>query len=234
MGKIAKLKIFYRALRIYLAKKECPRFRDCLLLAKLQNQQPVGADRVLEYPWLVKNFDLKSGRVLDVGTTNPKLLSALLPKNIKLWGINSSAISSLSVKMVQGDIRKTKFPDNFFDAVICISTLEHIGVAGRYGSDHDSQGDTRAMKEISRILKKGGMLFLTVPYGVKDVLPVNKLYNRQRMKKLLTGYEAIDEEYRKYTPSCKLWLPVTQKEAAKTDMISDRWYAIYFLKARKK
>ena len=67
-------------------------------------------------------------------------------------------------------IRKTDYPDNYFDAISCISTLEHIGVAGRYGSDDDPEGDAKTMHEIKRILKPGGILLTSLPYGAKDVV----------------------------------------------------------------
>ena len=50
-----------------------------------------------------------------------------------------------------GDILCTNFPDNFFDMVICNHVLEHI----KY--------DKTALREIHRILKKGGLAILMVP-----------------------------------------------------------------------
>jgi SAM-dependent methyltransferase len=56
-----------------------------------------------------------------------------------------------SAKVVRGDIGCLPFPDASFDAVIVAEVLEHI------------PDDVRAMAEITRILKPGGRLAVTVP-----------------------------------------------------------------------
>lgn len=51
------------------------------------------------------------------------------------------------------DITKTDFPDNSFDAIICSHVLEHI------------PADVTAMRELKRILRKGGWAIIMVPIG---------------------------------------------------------------------
>ena len=55
---------------------------------------------------------------------------------------------SAKYEIIIGDITKTKFNDNEFDAVLTLSLMEHL-------SDLDG-----AMKELSRIIKKDGYLFI--------------------------------------------------------------------------
>lgn len=55
------------------------------------------------------------------------------------------------------DITNTSFPDNFFDYIFCIHVLEHI------------PDDIKAMKEMFRILKPGGVAYLSVPLQKKFV-----------------------------------------------------------------
>jgi SAM-dependent methyltransferase len=219
----------------YLEKTECQTFSDCKLLAKVLYQQPPNSDRNLEYPWLLENIKISSGRILDVGSTASDLLYDFLPKTIEINSIdlNSKPIKNEAVKFSVGDIRQTAYADNYFDIVSCISTLEHIGVTGRYGSDYDEQGDLKAVMEMARILKPSGTLLVTVPYGSKDVLPLNKLYNKERIAGLFKGFSSVEVEYKKYFSRFQLWLSTTEAEAAKTDMINDLWYAIAFIKAKK-
>jgi hypothetical protein len=49
------------------------------------------------------------------------------------------------------DARMTGFQNEVFDQVICISTIEHIGI----GNNGDESGDVKSIKEILRVLKKG-------------------------------------------------------------------------------
>ncbi len=76
-----------------------------------------------------------------------------------------------------------------FDAAISISSIEHDGL-GRYGDPIDPDGDLRAMKEIRRLLKPDGRLYLSVPVG-RDVVVWNahRIYGPIRMPMLLEGWE---------------------------------------------
>lgn len=53
------------------------------------------------------------------------------------------------------DIRNLEFEDNFFDRVFCICVIEHI----------EPENQEKAIKELVRVLKPGGILSLTFDYG---------------------------------------------------------------------
>lgn len=228
--------LYFRALKTYFLQDECTRFRDCLLLWKLKYQQPPGSDRYIEYPWAIKELGkLKSGKVLDVGSSSTVMWANFFPDQFSFYGVDINTVSpNKKVKFYQSDIRNTPFRSNFFDAVICVSTLEHIGVVGRYHSNDDPLGDKKAMEEITRITKKGGRLFLTIPFGRADVLPINKLYTRSRLLPMLSGWKIITQEYFKFNTQFGYWIPVSADVAETTDMLTDRWYAIALIVAQKK
>jgi len=54
-------------------------------------------------------------------------------------------------RIVQGDVQYLPYADNTFDIVVALDVFEHI------------KEDVASMKEIARILKKGGKLILNVP-----------------------------------------------------------------------
>ncbi|HEY6756167.1 MAG TPA: DUF268 domain-containing protein, partial [Nitrososphaera sp.] len=70
-----------------------------------------------------------------------------------------------------------------FSQVICISTIEHIGI-GIDGGYDDNDGDIMTLKEILRILKKGGSAIITVPYGKVKKLD-HRVYDRQGLSRLV-------------------------------------------------
>ncbi|MCK5320170.1 DUF268 domain-containing protein [Candidatus Parcubacteria bacterium] len=232
---IKKISIFLITVNNYLKQNECEKYKDCVLLNKLKSRQPPCADRNLEYPWMIKNINITKGELLDVGSTACDLLYELLPETIEINGINlnKQTAKNNKIKLSQGDIRNTGYQNDYFDCITCISTLEHIGVSGRYNSDNDHDGDIKAMQEMKRILKPGGILLVTVPYGTKDVLPINKLYNKNRIEKLFNGYDIVEQKFSKFNQKFNLWLETREEEAAKTNMLKDRWYAIAFIKAKK-
>lgn len=64
-----------------------------------------------------------------------------------------------------GDITKLNFPDNSFDKIVCTEVLEHI-------NDHE-----KAVSELFRVLKPGGVMAITVPNKNYPFLwdPFNKI-----------------------------------------------------------
>jgi len=231
---INKIVYYFVVFKIYLTGEECEKFKDCLLLAKLRSRQPP-SDRYIEYPWLLENLNLTQGKLLDIGSTIGDLLYETLPREVEIncLNLNSKEFKNKQIKFKQGDIRKTDYPDNYFDLISCVSTLEHIGVRGRYHSDNDSAGDIKAMREMKRILRPGGNLLITTPYGAKDILPINKLYNKTRIADLFSGLEIVSQEFIKFNKNWHVWLKTTETDAAQTDMLKDGWYALCLIKARK-
>ena len=85
------------------------------------------------------------------------------------------------ITLTQANIYHLPFPDNYFHAVILSEILEHI------------EDDERAMKEIFRVLKPGGIAVMTVPNANYPFLwdPINKtletFFNRKIRKGPLAG-----------------------------------------------
>ena len=72
------------------------------------------------------------------------------------------------LETVVADARELPFPDESFDQVLLVSTLEHIGADNdRYGSqgEPDDAGRAASLRELRRILRPGGSLLVTVPLG---------------------------------------------------------------------
>lgn len=217
----------FQVLNSQLKQNECQAVKDNMLLWKLRNRAPKYFDRDLEYPWVLRNIEMKSGKLLDIGSSVGQMLRDLLPKEIDISILNINTMKNVEgVSQIEGDIRGTDLKSNLFDCITCISTLEHIGVEGRYGVKKDEYGDMKAMKEMYRLLKPGGKLILTVPYGAKDVLPINRLYNKERMSELFKGYKLKKEEYLKFNAKYHLWLTVDESEAATTEWLKERWYSL--------
>ena len=67
--------------------------------------------------------------------------------------------------VLRGDVLSVDIPANTFDAIVCISSIEHIGL-GRYAQDPiDPEGDRHCAERIGRWLKPGGWFYADVPYG---------------------------------------------------------------------
>jgi SAM-dependent methyltransferase len=101
------------------------------------------------------------------------------------------------VEFRQGDFLKLELPRDYFDLAINCSSVEHVGVAGRYGITVDEgDGDLEVMKKIAEILKPGGLLIMTAPCGQDTVMaPWCRVYGQERLPKLFAPFAICKEEY---------------------------------------
>jgi len=109
---------------------------------------------------------LKAGsRVLDLGCGKGRHALYCAQRGMKVWAVDieSNCLEVLrketekagladSIDVAQADIKELPYPNDFFDAVITVNVINH-------GYWRDVQG---FFKEITRVLKSGGVLFAVV------------------------------------------------------------------------
>ena len=185
-------------------------------------------DRYIEYPFVIRNLPKPPAKVLDVGCSGSFFPLLLASFGYEIYGIDIrdyAIINKLKFKnfqFVKEDIRKTSFPSNFLDVITAISTMEHIGLSGRHGSDEDPDGDKKAFAEMKRILKPKGMILLTVPYGQAQIIrPYHRIYDRNQLNKFISDLVIEKEEY--YMQNSKDdWYKCSKEEAGIVNAKKDR------------
>jgi SAM-dependent methyltransferase len=228
---LVNLVVIFQSLLTWPRQTEYKKFADYLFHNQKQAKQPSIGERSVEYPWVYQRTqDIIGGIVLDVGAKEGLPITDLILLNNQVYSIDPN-ISNLTQRgnllLFKEDIRSTSFSSNFFDAVIVVSTLEHIGVCGRYGViQSDDDGDINAMREIYRILKPGGRCLVTIPYGSGRSLPLNRLYNANRLKQLLERFLVIELQFFRYNEKYELWLNVPEEIASASSWDSDPWYSL--------
>lgn len=159
--------------------------------------------RSFEFPFVVSKLDtIPKGKVLEVGcTARTNCLPAILAW--QGWDVYGLDLREFKLRhprfnFIQGDITNTKFPDNFFDCVYEVSALEHVGRSGRYGVEiEDIDGDIKAVKEISRILKSEGRLLVIEAFGMQEeiIKPMGRIYDKRRLERLFSEYRLLEANY---------------------------------------
>jgi SAM-dependent methyltransferase len=135
--------------------------------------------RAIEIPWALARVGAQTGtEILDAGSSlNYEAVVSSTPLNGKKLTIATLAPErrcywQLGVSYVYGDLRKLLFASESFDAVVCISTIEHIAMDNsRYSADElaarpgGSFEFLAAIRELKRVLKRGAPLLITFPFG---------------------------------------------------------------------
>ena len=150
----------------------------------------ITSERLVEYEFVARNLvsSKKQAAILDIGSGSSLLAKAIGELGKGKWQVFRIDIaeSNCDARM---DARMTGFRKEVFSQVICISTIEHIGIGINSGDDHDEDGDLKTVKEILRILKKGGSAIISVPYG-----KIKKLNYRVYDRRALSRLVAVDNE----------------------------------------
>ena len=155
-------------------------------------------ERIVEIPWAFQQLPAE-GVILDIGSceatyhqdisTTRRHLHCLDPRNCR------SDIPQ-GVTFYQQSLLGNTLPDHAYDAVLVLSTIEHIGLA-HYDQKPIAMGDRFAIAEIARLLKPGCPLILTVPAGVSLTMSWSRQYSPDDLDRLLVGW-CIQAEYRGY------------------------------------
>ena len=171
--------------------------------------------RVVEIPWVLARLANQTGHLLDAGSAlnyefvlrapalaNMRItIMTLAPEGTSYWW--------LGVSYVFGDLRDLDFRDECFDAIACISTIEHVGMDNsRYAGAADAArpGDTKdflvAIMELKRVLKPGGTLYVTFPFGQYENHGWFQQFDTQLMDMLVDAYgpSHIDQAIFRYDP----------------------------------
>jgi SAM-dependent methyltransferase len=151
---------------------------------------PLSYPRYMEYELTLGQLGSLDGRrVLDIGS--PKLPALVLARHarcelyatdIRDYFIGSTAdfLRRMGLGHRLGkdlhlevqDARSFSYPDASFDRVFSISVIEHI----------PDDGDSRAMREIARVLRPGGIVTISVPFdaeGYAEEYVQGDVYERQ-------------------------------------------------------
>ncbi len=159
------------------------------------------ADRDIEKSWVSAYMPEGPGTALDFGSGNSSLGLMAAMKGFDVTAVDLREIEWLYVharlRFQRGDILEMDFVDGAYDLIINCSSIEHVGLIGRYGVAKDQgDGDLEAMRKLGRLMRPGAWMLLTIPVGRDAVFaPYCRVYGEQRLPQLLQGFSVAHDEY---------------------------------------
>jgi SAM-dependent methyltransferase len=109
---------------------------------------------------------------VDVGST--LLAMAALSRTVPLVYVDLRplTVSLPGLTFQQGNVTALPFADGSIESLSSLSVVEHIGL-GRYGDPLDPEGTDKACRELQRVLRPGGHLYVAVPVAGKSAVHFN-------------------------------------------------------------
>ena len=152
-------------------------------------------ERAVELAYVLRAFGAvpRGASVLDVGATESLLSLSLASLGYRVTALDPRPypLSHPHLEVVVAEMQRWE-PNRTFDAVVCLSTIEHIGL-GAYGEEKDDErADILAMARIRACTAPGGLLLLTTPFGTARTDAFTRVYDRSRLNELLTGWDVAD------------------------------------------
>jgi len=206
-------------------------------------------ERVVEYPWFFSRLPSSEGNLLDAGSvlnysfllSQPALankrvfISTLAPESDCYW--------SRAVSYVYEDLRDSCFRDNYFDWVVSLSTIEHIGLDNTmlYTQDetkreNDDDAYLAAVKEFKRVLKPNGTLFLSMPYGQHRNHGWFQIFDAEMVDRIIKAFAPAEYRESHFKYKADGWLVSDREQSSGAtyfDIHTQKHYAADFAAASR-
>jgi SAM-dependent methyltransferase len=130
---------------------------------------------------------LKKGRILEGGCGRGGIVYCLHYNGYNAFGVDfaQKTVKKINeyfpeLNVLPGDVRNLQFKDNFFDGYWSLGVIEHF-----------SEGYDSIIREMHRVLKRGGFIFVTYPY----MSPLRKIKENLKMYRNFKKNIILDNFY---------------------------------------
>jgi SAM-dependent methyltransferase len=153
---------------------------------------------------LFKNFPAKH---VDIGSRIDGFVTHVASfRKIEVMDIRETKEAISNVTFIKADLMSDAFSLNdYCDSVSCLHTIEHFGL-GRYGDPIDINGHLKGLKNIVRMLKKNGRLYLStligsqrIEFDAHRVFSVKYLIDLFEDDFIVENFSYIDDDNRIHT-----------------------------------
>lgn len=191
---------FYKSYREFRQQGENKNFTHSDLFPCLSDNTattPLEPTYFFQDSWAAKHiFSLNPSHHYDVGSSAKTMgiISQFTPTT--MVDIRPIELELPNLFFEQGSILDLPFKDNSIESLSSLCVIEHIGLA-RYGDPVDALGSEKAIFEIQRVLKPGGVALISVPVdqGNKIYFNAHRAFTRDYVLSLFDEMEVLEEKY---------------------------------------
>jgi hypothetical protein len=141
------------------------------------------------------------------------------------------------ISYLYDDLRDLPIRDEYVDTLVCLSTLEHVGCDNSFYKNDETAREHRpddfilAMRTLCRVLKPGGSLMLTVPFGSYRHFGCFQQFDRDLLSRAIAAFGTtteLTETFYRYDGSG--WQVAGDKDCATCEYVG--WVADVWLHRR--
>lgn len=149
-------------------------------------------ERIAEIPFAFRALSRvpRGSSILDVGATESTLSLSLASLGYSVTAIDPRPypIRHPNLEVVVGEVQRWS-PTSTFDAIVCLSTIEHVGL-GAYGDQRASgRPDLEVMAKLREVSRPDTVLVLTTRFGRASRNWLERTYDAAEFQELLDGWE---------------------------------------------
>jgi hypothetical protein len=191
-------------------------------LAADDGRPSLTGDRWVEWSFCLARMAEGPGRTLDFGADIGFLALAAAQRGHIVTALDRVAptpeFQHERVEFLQGDILDRPLGSRRFDQILNCSSVEHVGLVGRYGSSDASDGDLQAMGILRESLAAEGRMIMTLPVG-RDLVcaPLHRIYGQERLPSLLVGYTVEEQQFWRKDTALSAWVRADVETALATE-----------------
>ena len=143
-----------------------------------------------------KLFEIKPTHHYDVGSSVKTIgiISQFTP--VTMIDIRPIDLKLKNLHFQKGSITALPFENDSIESISSLCVVEHIGL-GRYGDDIDPKGSEKAIRELKRVVARGGHLLISVPVDDDNRIYFNahRAFTREYILELFNDMKLIEEKY---------------------------------------
>jgi len=136
-------------------------------------------------------FEASPKKHVDIGSRVDGFVAHVAAfRKIEVIDIRPTKSLVQSISFIEADLMQPVNPEliEYCESLSCLHALEHFGL-GRYGDEIDYQGYLKGLANLSKILKQGGVLYLSVPIGKPQVqFNAHRVFSVDHIEEVTSNY----------------------------------------------